>query len=105
MSVFSIFNNCTVKIGHITTNDGYVDDDTGFIEDAELKADFQPYNGGLALREYGIEAEVTARIYTEPSGGALKAGKIAVIDGTKYDILYVSSWELGEISLIRKRIG
>lgn len=103
MSAFSVFNNCTVKIGYINTNDGYVDDDTEFIEDVAFGADFQPYNGGLAQREYGIEEEVTARIYTEPTGGKLKSGMIAEILDTKYDVVYVAAWEFGDVALLRQR--
>ena len=102
MSAFSVFNNCTVKIGHIKTYDGYIDDDTEFIEDVAFDADFQPYNGGLAQREYGIEEEVTARIYTEPTGGKLKPGMIAAIRDTKYDVVYVAAWEFGDVALIRQ---
>lgn len=103
MSVFNVFNNCTVKIGHIVTNDGYTDDDNEFIGGAEFDADFQPYNGGLAQREYGIEEEVTARIYTEPTGGKLKSGMIAAIRDTKYDVVYVAAWKFGEVALLRQR--
>lgn len=103
MSVFNVFNNYTVKIGHIVTNDGYTDDDNEFIGGAEFDADFQPYNGGLAQREYGIEEEVTARIYTKPTGGKLKSGMIAAIHDTKYDVVYVEAWEFGEIALLRQR--
>ncbi len=105
MSAFSVFNNCTVKVGHINTNDGYVDDDNEFIEDAVFEADFQPYNGGLAQKEYGVEEEVTARIYTESTDGMLKSGMIAAIHDTKYDVIYVAAWEFGEVALLRQRKG
>lgn len=103
MSAFSVFNNCTVKIGYINTNDGYVDDDNEFIGVMTFGADFQPYNGGLAQREYGIEEEVTARIYSEPTGGKLKSGMIAEIRDTKYDVIYVAAWEFGDVALLRQR--
>ena len=103
MSAFSVFNNCTVKIGYINTNDGYVDDDNEFIEVMTFGADFQPYNGGLAQKEYGIEEEVTARIYTEPMNGKLKSGMIAAVHDIKYDVIYVAAWEFGEVALLRQR--
>ncbi len=103
MSAFSVFNNCTVKVGHINASDGYVDDDNEFIEDAAFEADFQPYNGGLAQKEYGVEEEVTARIYTESTDRKLKSGMIAAIHDTKYDVIYVAVWEFGEVALLRQR--
>lgn len=103
MSAFSVFNNCTVKVGHINASDGYVDDDNEFIEDAAFEADFQPYNGGLAQKEYGVEEEVTARIYTESTDGKLKSDMIAAIHDTKYDVIYVAVWEFGEVALLRQR--
>ena len=33
---------------------------------AEITADIQPYSGGLAQEEYGLEIETVKRIYCEP---------------------------------------
>lgn len=103
MSVFSVFNNCTVEVGKLQRGRAYGDDKPKLSVEKSFGADFQPYNGGLAQREYGVEAEVSARIYTEPTGGALESGKIAVINGAKYDVVYVAAWEFGEVALLRQR--
>lgn len=103
MSVFSVFNNCTVEVGTLQRGRAYGDDELKLTVEKSFGADFQPYNGGLAQREYGVEAEVSARIYAEPTDGILKSGKIAVVNGAKYDIIYVTAWEFGEIALLRQR--
>ena len=101
--VFEVFYNCTVEIGTIAVSSEYVDDDGEFSAEGSYKADFQPYNGGLAQREYGYDGEVTACIYTEPSNGVISTGKIAVIDGVRYDVIYAEAWDMGDTALLKRR--
>lgn len=101
--VFEVFYNRTAEIGTMDVSSEYVDDDGEFFVEGSYKADFQPYNGGLAQREYGYDGEVTARIYTESSNGVISAGKIAVIDGVRYDVIYTEAWDMGDVALLKRR--
>ena len=102
MSAFDIFNNCIGKIGRVSRGDDYGDDELKFIEECEISGDLQPYNGGLAQREYGIEEEVTAKLYTKTNEN-ITAGKTAVINDVKYDVVYALHWDFGTVALLRKR--
>lgn len=103
MSVFSVFYNADVEIGEIKGGRRYDDDGITFQKIGAFRADFQPYNGGLAEKEYGLSEEVTARIYTDEANGILKTGRVAAIDDIRYDILYVETWEMGDVALLRQR--
>lgn len=102
MSAFDIFNNSIVKIGSLKRGEDYGDDEPKFIEECEISGDLQPYNGGLAQREYGIEEEVTAKLYTK-TNESITAGKTAEINNVKYDIVYALHWDFGTVALLRKR--
>lgn len=105
-SSYKQWYNTEVIVGAIIQSNGFFDDDTQtFQEDGRCMADVQPYNGALAEKEYGLVGEVSLRIYTEPTGGLLRQGRVAVANGTKYDITYVEPWEKGDIALLRLRLN
>ena len=57
-----------IEIGSISASDSFFDDEAGqFGKTGELYADVQPYNGGLAEKEYGQVGEVSMRIFCEPN--------------------------------------
>lgn len=58
---FSRFYNTDVKLLKITETGAYSKTRT-VTELCEVKADVQPYNGGLAAKEYGLEAECQKRV-------------------------------------------
>lgn len=59
-----------------------------------IKADIQPYSGGLADKEYGFSAEVTARMFCGFCS-SVKAGNYVLAAGKTYLIRYVQEWNMG----------
>ena len=66
MSVFSRFYNKDVIIAEYE-----IDDYTGKTEKtvlSEIKADVQPYSGGRAREQYGLDIECQMRMFCDMSG-------------------------------------
>ncbi len=92
-----------MEVGDLKGSGRYTETEAEFVSCASFEIDFQPYSGGLAATEYGYEGEVTARAYCCKTDGVIHAGQVAVIDGKRYDVLYVAKWELGDTILLRQR--
>ena len=94
-----------IEIGSISTSDSFFDDEAGqFEKTGELYADVQPYNGGLAEKEYGQVGEVSMRIFCEPNRDLLDVGNIAKIGNEYYTVTYSEHWESGSMALLKKRM-
>lgn len=66
-----------------------------------VKADVQPYNGGLAAKEYGLEAECQKRMFCD-NNEYLTEGNYAEISGRRYKIIYTEKWDMGETVILQR---
>lgn len=67
---------------------------------ASFKADIQPYNGGLAAKDYGLEVECQKRMFCEHNG-YLTEGNYVETGGQRYKIIYVEDWDSGAMVILR----
>lgn len=98
-SVFSRFYNKDVTVISITETGAY----TKTKEVKELctfKADIQPYNGGLAAKEYGLEIECQKRMYCDYNEN-VTAGNYVETGGERYIIIYVEHWDSGSTAILQ----
>ena len=99
MSVFSRFNNKDVIIAEYE-----IDDYTGKTEKtvlSEIKADVQPYSGGRAREQYGLDIECQMRMFCDMSDD-VKVGNRVEYDGDIYDITYVQKWDSGLVAMLER---
>ncbi len=96
---FKRFYNTDVKILSIKETGAYTKTQT-VTELCSIKADVQPYNGGLAAKEYGLEIECQKRMFCERNG-YLTEGNYAEIGGQRYRIIYVEDWDSGATALLQ----
>ena len=70
---------------------------------AEITADIQPYSGGLAQKEYGLEIEAVKRIYCE-SCAFLEEGARVALKGENigYTVKYAEHWDDYTMALLNK---
>ena len=101
--VFQRFYDTPAEIGELTEGTGYLEDEETFVRHGGCMVDYQPYSGGLATREYGVTAEVTARVFSADPEDLLEGRRVAVIGGMRYDIVYAEAWEAGKMALLRRR--
>lgn len=99
---FQAFYNTSVTVGKVTGGGGYSNPDGIFSVLGEVKADIQPYSGGLAEREYGLAEQVELQMFCDRAD-FIRQGNIAAVGEEKYDILYAEYWEFGAMALLRKR--
>ncbi len=98
-SPFERFYKIPVQIGKLTGGSGYIDSEKKFELLDEIRADVQPYSGGLAQNEYGFDIQCQYRMYCAQNGH-LTEGNVALIKGERHLIVYVSSWEIGVEALL-----
>lgn len=99
MSVFSRFYNKDVIIAEYE-----IDDYTGKTEKtvlSEIKADVQPYSGGRAREQYGLDIECQMRMFCDMSDD-VKVGNRVEYDGDIYDITYVQKWDSGLVAMLER---
>ena len=61
---------------------------------ATIMCDMQPYSGGLAQKEYGLEIDRAMRIYTEPCDALTEGERIALSGETPmYIVKYAEHWD------------
>ena len=99
MSVFSRFYNKDVIIAEYE-----IDDYTGKAEKtvlSEIKADIQPYSGGRAREEYGLDIGCQMRMFCDMSDD-VKVGNRVEYDGDIYDITYVQKWDSGLVAMLER---
>ena len=80
MSVFSRFYNKDVIIAEYE-----IDDYTGKTEKtvlSEIKADVQPYSGGRAREQYGLDIECQMRMFCDMSDD-VKVGLVAMLERSR----------------------
>ena len=70
---------------------------------ASIKADLQPYSGGLAEKEYGFKEECKLRMFAS-NDESIKVGNYVRHDGKLYRIVYVpwSNGLLGTEALLKE---
>ena len=98
-SVFNDFYDKTVIIAEYE-----IDDYTGKTEKtvlSEIKADVQPYSGGRAREQYGLDIECQMRMFCDMSGD-VKVGNRVEYDGDIYDITYVQKWDSGLVAMLER---
>ena len=98
-SVFSDFYDKTVIIAEYE-----IDDYTGKTEKtvlSEIKADVQPYSGGRAREQYGLDIECQMRMFCDMSDD-VKVGNRVEYDGNIYDITYVQKWDSGLVAMLER---
>ena len=87
-SVFSDFYDKTVIIAEYE-----IDDYTGKTEKtvlSEIKADVQPYSGGRAREQYGLDIECQMRMFCDMS------------DDVKVGITYVQKWDSDLVAMLER---
>ena len=98
-SVFSDFYDKTVIIAEYE-----IDDYTGKTEKtvlSEIKADVQPYSGGRAREQYGLDIECQMVMFCDMSDD-VKVGNRVEYDGDIYDITYVQKWDSGLVAMLER---
>ena len=98
-SVYSDFFDKTVIIAEYE-----IDDYTGKTEKtvlSEIKADVQPYSGGRAREQYGLDIECQMRMFCDMSDD-VKVGNRVEYDGDIYDITYVQKWDSGLVAMLER---
>lgn len=98
-SVFNDFYDKTVIIAEYE-----IDDYTGKTEKtvlSEIKADVQPYSGGRAREQYGLDIECQMRMFCDMSDD-VKVGNRVEYDGNIYDITYVQKWDSGLVAMLER---
>lgn len=65
-----------------------------------FKADVQPYNGGLAAKDYGLEIECQKRMFCD-NNVHLTEGNYVETDSKRYRIIYVEEWNSGATVLLQ----
>ena len=98
---FERFYNKSVKIIKIETGSGYSDRGRETITElAELKADIQPYGGGLAEKEYGLSEECQFRLFCN-NNEHLTVGNYVESGGIRYKIIYIAVRDMGAEVLLQ----
>ena len=92
-SVFSDFYDKTVIIAEYE-----IDEKTVL---SEIKADVQPYSGGRAREQYGLDIECQMRMFCDMSDD-VKVGNRVEYDGDIYDITYVQKWDSGLVAMLER---
>lgn len=101
MNPFERFYNKTAKIIKIETGSGYSDRGRETVTElAGLKADIQPYGGGLAEKEYGLSEECQMRMFCNNSEH-LTVGNYVESGGIRYRIIHVEVREMGAEVLLK----
>ena len=98
-SVFNDFYDKTVIIAEYE-----IDDYTGKTEKtvlSEIKADVQPYSGGRAREQYGLDIECQMRMFCDMLDD-VKVGNRVEYDGDIYDITYVQKWDSGLVAMLER---
>ena len=98
--MFDEFYNIDVKIFKVETSNNYSGEAKDIIELCTIKADVQPYGGGLARKEYGLEVNCQLRMYCK-NHTDVKEGNYVQIDGKNYSIVYVAPWEMGREAILK----
>lgn len=96
---FKRFYNTDVKLLEIKETGVYTKTHT-VTELCSIKADIQPYNGGLAAKDYGLEVECQKRMFCN-NNEHLTEGNYAEISGQRYRIIYVDAWDMGAAAVLQ----
>lgn len=70
-------------------------------------ADIQPYNGGLAQKEYGLSVECQKRMYTDLCQDIMEGVGISLSEDAKapeYEVIYAEHWEDYTMAILKKRV-
>lgn len=97
---FKRFYTTEVKLVSITETGAYTKTQT-VKELCLIKADVQPYNGGLAAKEYGLEKECQKQMFCD-NNEYLTEGNYAEIYGNRYKIIYVEPWDMGAAAILQE---
>ena len=97
---FKRFYNKDVKIISIKESGAYTKTQQAVTELCSFKADIQPYNGGLAAKDYGLEVECQKRMYCDCNDN-LREGNYAEAGGQRYKIIYVENWDSGAVAILQ----
>lgn len=96
----NIFYGDTVTVLKISVSGGY-DREEGIQILCTVKGDLQSYSGGLAQKEYGLNAECQKRFFCAENE-CIKAGNYIDADGVRYRIEYVENTRLGMTAVLRE---
>ena len=95
-----VFYRDTVTVLKITKGSGY--DCTETVETlGTVTGDMQPYSGGLAQQEYGLDIECRKRFYCAYSD-IIRAGNYIDAGGVRYRIEYADNRQLGMTALLKE---
>lgn len=97
---FSRFYNTDVKLLKIKETGAYSKTST-VTELSSIKADVQPYNGGLAEKEYGLVEECQLRMFCD-NNEHISVGNYAQIHGQRYRIIYSAPWNFGATVILQR---
>lgn len=100
---FKRFYNTDIKLLEIKEVGVYSKTHT-VTELCSIKADVQPYNGGLAEKEYGLVEECQLRVFCDNSEH-ISVGNYAEIHGQRYKIIYSAPWNFGAVVILQKVIA
>ncbi len=100
---FERFYNTEVKIIKKTESGGYTRKSHEVEELCTVKADIQPYGGGLAEKEYGFTVECQKRMFCADNPH-ITEGVYAIADNIKYKVVSVVSRSGGMTVLLQRVI-
>lgn len=89
---FNRFYTTDVTVVHYKKDDYSGETDRQVL--GTLKADVQPYSGGKAHEEYGLDIECQMRMFCDADEN-ISVKNCLEIAGTKYEIVHVAPWNMG----------
>lgn len=99
MNCFDRFYTTTAVIIELGSYDDY-ENTYATKEIGVIKGDLQPYSGGLAQEEYGLNLECQYKFFCSASS-KITEGRYLRIDNIYYKIMHVSKWGLGYEVLLK----
>lgn len=101
LNPFERFYNTEINIVRVKKGSGYSDRGNETTEHlGTIICDLQPFNGGLAAKEYGLNTECQYRIFTDHSAYVTE-GNHAKIDDKLYKIIYAANWHFGKVAILQ----
>lgn len=99
---FNAFYDENVSICSVKSGSGYSDRGVKKKEQlASLTVDLQPYNGGLAEKQYGLTVECQYRMFSDTCEH-ITEGNFIEFAGELYKIVYKEKWTYGDMAILKR---
>lgn len=99
---FNAFYDVNVNICSVKSGSGY--SNRGITKETQLAAftvDLQPYNGGLAEKQYGLTVKCQYRMFCDTCEH-ITEGNYVEYGGKLYRIVYAAKWKYGDVAILKR---